>query len=183
MRNHTSARARACIYTRITDGIVAALNQGVRPWMKPWTAGNASGSITRPLRHNGERYCGINRLTLWINAIEKGYVSAYWLTFRQALELGAHVRKGEQGSPVIYADHYTRTVSNGQGEESQRDIPFLKSYTVFNAGQIDSLPERFLAKPEAPCPLIESAANADAFVKATGAQIGHGGPAAYYAPG
>jgi antirestriction protein ArdC len=50
------------VYTRVTDKIIAQLEQGERPWMKPWNADHAAGKITRPLRHNGLPYAGINRL-------------------------------------------------------------------------------------------------------------------------
>ena len=82
--------------------------------------------------------------------MEKGYATPIWMTFKQALEFKAHVRKGEQGSLVVYADKITRTETDDKtGEESERAIPFMKGYTVFNVEQIDGLPERFYAKPEA----------------------------------
>ena len=46
------------VYTRITNSIVAQLEKGVRPWVKPWNAEHAAGRITRPLRHNGAPYAG-----------------------------------------------------------------------------------------------------------------------------
>ena len=64
---------RQDIYTRITDKIVASLETGVRPWIKPWSADNAAGRITRPLRHNGVPYSGINVLMLWASAMEQGF--------------------------------------------------------------------------------------------------------------
>ena len=60
--------AKQDIYTRITTKIVAALEQGVRPWVRPWNAEHAAGRITRPLRHNGQPYTGINILSLWASA-------------------------------------------------------------------------------------------------------------------
>lgn len=121
------------IYTRITDQIVADLEKGVRPWMKPWSGGNTEGRIVRPLRHNGEPYRGINVLMLWSAAIEKGYAAPHWMTFRQAKEMGAHVKKGEQGTLVVYAGAITRAeIDDATGEEAEREIPFLKGYTVFN---------------------------------------------------
>ena len=53
------------IYARITAKIVAALEDGVRPWVRPWNAEHAAGRITRPLRHNGQPYTGINILSPW----------------------------------------------------------------------------------------------------------------------
>ena len=57
---------RQDVYSRITDQIVAQLEKGVRPWVKPWNAEHAAGRITRPLRHNGQPYTGINILSLWM---------------------------------------------------------------------------------------------------------------------
>ncbi len=96
---------------------------------------------------NGIPYQGINVLMLWSAAIEKGYAAPIWMTFKQALELKAHVRKGEHGSLVVYADKIIRTETDAAtGEESERAIPFMKGYTVFNVEQIDGLPEHFYAK-------------------------------------
>ena len=64
---------RANIYARITDRIVADLERGVRPWVKPWNAANAAGRITRPLRHNGMPYQGINVVLLWSEAVARGF--------------------------------------------------------------------------------------------------------------
>lgn len=97
------------VYQKVTDKIIADLEQGELTWLKPWSAGNMDGRIIKPLRHNGVAYSGINVLMLWGAALEQGYCSPYWMTFRQAKELGAHVRKGERGNPVIYARTITKT--------------------------------------------------------------------------
>jgi antirestriction protein ArdC len=97
------------VYTRITSKIIASLEQGVRSWMKPWNAEHAAGRITRPLRHNRQPYSGINILMLWASAVEQGFTAPIWMTFKQALELNAHVRKGEKGSLVVYANSITKT--------------------------------------------------------------------------
>jgi N-terminal domain of anti-restriction factor ArdC len=73
------------IYTRITAKIVAALEGGVRPWVKPWNAEHAAGRITRPLRHNGQPYTGINILSLWASASVQGFAAPIWMTYRQAV--------------------------------------------------------------------------------------------------
>ena len=67
---HTIA-AREDVYTRITSQIVADLEHGVRPWVRPWNAEHAAGRITRPLRHSGQPYTGINVLSLWASAVCK----------------------------------------------------------------------------------------------------------------
>ena len=94
------------VYSRITDKIVADLAQGVRPWHRPWNAEHAAGKISRPLRHNGQPYSGINVIMLWAEAQEKAYSAPLWMTFRQAKELGGHVRKGERSTPVVYASTF-----------------------------------------------------------------------------
>src|SRR5258707_9588457 len=88
---------RQDIYTRITSKIVASLEAGVRPWIKPWSGENAEGRITRTLRHDGMPYSGINILMLWASALEQGFASPSWMCFRQAIELHACGRKGEKG--------------------------------------------------------------------------------------
>ena len=171
-------------YSRITNKIIADLEQGVRPWMRPWNAEHAAGRITRPLRHNGIPYKGINVVMLWSASVAKGYACPIWLTFKQALELGGNVRKGETGELVVYADRITRTETDAKGEETERAIPFLKGYTVFNAEQCDGLPAHYTAKAEPPAltPLQRIEA-ADRFFAATGADIRHGGTRAFYAEG
>ncbi|XFF02382.1 antirestriction protein ArdC (plasmid) [Bradyrhizobium guangxiense] len=79
-------KPRADIYARITDRIVADLERGVRPWVKPWNAATAAGCITRPLRHNGMPYQGINVVLLWSEAVARGFTSPIWMTFKQSLE-------------------------------------------------------------------------------------------------
>lgn len=66
---------RPDVYTRVTDTIVSHLEVGVRPWQQPWSAGNAAGWIVRSLRANGTPYRGINILSLWLAATEKGFSS------------------------------------------------------------------------------------------------------------
>jgi antirestriction protein ArdC len=96
----TERTERQDVYTRITAQIVADLEKGVHPWVKPWNAEHAAGRITRPLRHNGQPYSGINILSLWMSATAQNFAAPIWMTFRQALELDAHVRKGSSMSNV-----------------------------------------------------------------------------------
>jgi antirestriction protein ArdC len=178
----TNEGQRTDIYARITDRIIEDLASGVRPWMKPWSAGNSHGWITRPLRHNGQPYSGMNVLLLWSEQISRGFGSSMWMTFKQALELGAAVRKGETGSTVVFASRFKKSQAEGKGGEVDREIPFLKAYSVFNVEQIDGLPEHYHTQPEPvedPIPRIE---NADRFFRNTGAIIRHGGNQAYFSP-
>jgi antirestriction protein ArdC len=184
MRNQQARKGepmRTDVYQKITDRIVAELERGVRPWLKPWSAGNGEGRITRPLRGNGMPYQGINVLMLWSEAIEKGYASPIWMTFKQALALKASVRRGEHGSLVVYADKIIRTETDSKtGEEAEREIPFMKGYTVFNVEQIDGLPEHYYVKPAPRSDTVQRIARAESFFAATGANIVHNGTRACY---
>ncbi len=172
------------VYSKITNRIIADLEQGVRPWMRPWSADHAAGKITRPLRHNGVPYKGINVVMLWSASVMKGYACPLWLTFKQAQELGGNVRKGEHGELVVYANTITRTETNDAGDETEREIPFMKGYTVFNAEQCEGLPAQYTAKAEPPAlPPAARCEAAERFFAATGADIRHGGTRAYYAEG
>jgi antirestriction protein ArdC len=171
------------VYERVTNSIVASLESGVRPWHKPWSGDHAAERITRPLRANGIPYRGINVLMLWSEAMEKGYTTPIWLTFKQALDLKAHVRKGERGTLVVYADAITRTETDEQtGEDNERRIPFVKGYTVFNAAQIEGLPDHFYSKPEPRLNPVQRIAHAETFVRSLSADIRHGGGRAFYSP-
>jgi antirestriction protein ArdC len=170
------------IYAQVTDKIIADLEQGELTWLKPWSTENLNGRIVRPLRHNGLPYNGINVLMLWGAALEAGFSSPHWMTFKQAQELGAYVRKGERGNPVVYANTMTKTEEGADGAE-ERTIPFLKTYSVFNAEQIEGLPSHYYAKPE---PVIDSAQrieHAERFFAETCADIRHGGGRAFYCGG
>jgi antirestriction protein ArdC len=174
---------RTDVYQKITDQIVRELEQGVRPWMKPWSAEHSEGRITRPLRANGVPYQGINVLMLWSEAIEKGFASPIWMTFKQALDLEANVRKGEHGSLVVYADKIIRTETDGDtGEDTERAIPFMKGYTVFNVEQIEGLPEHYYGKPAPRGETVQRIEHAESFFAATGANVVHGGSRACYVP-
>jgi antirestriction protein ArdC len=118
---------------------------------------------------------------LWSEAVERGYAAPIWMTFKQAIELGAHVRKGERGSLVVYADRIVKSETDAQtGEETERQIPFMKGYTVFNTEQIEGLPDHYYAKAEATLDPLQRIAHAEEFFAATKAEIRHGGNRAYY---
>lgn len=172
---------RTDLYTRVTDAIVADLERGVRPWLKPWNAEHAAGRITRPLRSGGQPYRGINVLMLWAAAVTLNVAAPVWMTFNQAKELGATVRKGSKGSLVVYADRITRTDIDPDGEEQDRGVYFMKGYTVFNVEQIDGLPPHFYEAAAPGLDPVQRIASADRFFAGTGADVRHGGNRAYYA--
>ena len=163
------------------QSIVADLEQGVRPWLKPWNAEHAAGRITRPLRFNGLPYQGINVLMLWGEAVAKGFAAPIWMTFRQAQELGGACAQGRERQPCrLCRQHPPNGNRRGHGRGAERDIPFLKGYTVFNVEQIDGLPAQFYAKAEPRLDPVQRIERAEAFFAATGAVIRHGGNQAYY---
>jgi antirestriction protein ArdC len=174
----------ADLYSRVTDSIVNALESGTRPWIRPWNGGEAQAPLALPLRACGTPYQGVNVLLLWDVAQSRGYASRTWMTFKQAERHGAHVRKGEHGAMVVYADRATKTEVDAQGEEYERSFAFLKSYTVFNTEQIEGLPEHFsmAAVPSVPAGSLELSAEAERFFARTGARIRHGGGRAFYSP-
>ncbi len=179
--DQTRPDSKQDLYSRVTNAIIADLENGVRPWIKPWSAEHLAGRITRPLRSTGEPYSGINVVLLWAEAVACGYTAPIWITFRQALALGGHVRKGEKGSTVVYANRIVRTEAGDDGQDVERQIPFLKAYTVFNVEQVEGLPSHFYATAEPQLDPAQRIAHADAFFAATGADIRHGGNQAYYA--
>jgi len=170
------------IYQTITDKIVAQLEQGNRPWFKPWSAEHAAGRITRPLRWNGQPYNGINILMLWMTAEAKGYNAPIWMTFKQAENLGGRVRKGEKASPVVYTGTLEKIEQDEQtGENVDVCIRYMKSYSVFNVEQIEGLPDHYYAIVESQIDPVDRIGLAEDFVRYTGAQIAHGGDRAFYA--
>src|ERR1700736_6405928 len=151
-RHTTRVRAgndRASLYTEITDKIIAELEGGRIPWVQPWGTAAIKAPLAMPRNASTQRgYSGINVLILWGAVIEHGFSGQSWLTFRQALGLGGHVRKGERGTTVVYADRFTpedeRRRAAETGDEAQA-IPFLKRFTVFNVTQCEGLPEEIMA--------------------------------------
>jgi antirestriction protein ArdC len=130
------------------------------------------------------QYGGINILILWGSVIEHEFAGQSWLTFRQALTLGGHVRKGERGTTVVYADRFVpadeKRRARETGEEAQA-VPFLKRFTVFNTDQCDGLPADIATTAPPPLPgMIEP--TVEALIKATGIDFRIGGNRAFYAP-
>lgn len=119
-------------YEVITERIVKLIEQGTCPWRMPWS------KIEIGTQRNGvsdAAYCGINQFLTFMTSYTLGYTSPYWLTYKQAQELGGQVRKGEKGTPVVRFGQYTREGDDGEAVTGA----FLKHYTVFNAAQIDGL--------------------------------------------
>lgn len=180
-----AGEAHGSLYEEVTASIIAQLEEGVFPWVRPWSKAAATPGLPRNAV-TGRAYSGINVLILWGAVIEGGYPSQDWLTFRQALAAGGCVRKGERGRTVFYADRFVPkgeregSESSERGEEA-RGIAFLKRFTVFNVAQCEGLPEGLVTAP-APLPERELHDSAEALIAATGADFRIGGAEAFYSP-
>ena len=133
----------------ITNEIIRIIERGVLPWRKPWTAGGSS----RPLRVGGEPYQGVNNFLLTMRTVMAGHSSPFWMTLPQANALGATIRKGEKSSVVVYyGQSRNQDEASGDADEADEDgtrvFRFQKSYRVFNASQIEGLPDRFHPEPD-----------------------------------
>ena len=166
--------------TRITQEIIARLESGTKPWIKPWRG----VPVSRPLRACGIPYRGMNVFWLWMVADMCGYASPFWMTYNQAKELGAQVRKGEKSTIAIFYKSYTKEVEAPEtGEKTDESRRVLKAYPVFNADQVEGLPERF--HPAATLEVVEPEgrqAELDSFFARIPAVLRHQGDEAYYEP-
>jgi len=165
----------ADLYQSVTADIVADLEAGVAPWVKPWKAGKCTG-IMPTNAITGRCYSGINVPILWHAADARGYATNGWLTFKQALDHGAHVRKGEKGTQVVFTKRLT---VKEEGDDDERQISMLRTFVVFNVAQVEGLPEL--------APIMEPSTGvlherAETFIKATGAQFRMSGNSACYIP-
>jgi antirestriction protein ArdC len=183
---------RRDIAQEITDEIIALLESGDElPWRMPWK--RAGGGL--PLRHEGSPYRGINVFMLGLRAMTRGYASPYWMSYRQATELGGQVRKGEKSSTVVYygvgknrqADtppDLPAASDRSDGDGSDGAYRFLKWFPAFNADQIDGLPDRYHPASEdldgGARPIAELAAVADAMIAGLGVDYIEGGDRACY---
>jgi antirestriction protein ArdC len=181
----SKAIGRENIYREITDKIIADLERGIVPWVQPWTIGSQLCPLGLPINGLTRRsYSGINILLLWSALEDKGFASAYWLTFKQAIAMGGRVRHGEHGTHVCFADKFVPQKEKTRAEDEGTDpsaIRFLKRYTVFNTAQCEGLPEGLLtvAAPRRACEIVPEA---DALIAATGADVRIGGDQAFYVP-
>lgn len=172
------------VYQSVTDSVVALIEKGVEPWRQPWknVAGVAAESVLPVNAATGRGYRGINVPILWGAAQAFGYRHNAWLTYRQAADLGGHVRKGEHGQPVIFWKFLDKAPRGGEAEGDEdahgRRIAFAREYYVFNVAQCDGLPETGeaeVAERLQPGEVIQ-------FAQRVGAQLRFGGNRAFYAP-
>ena len=130
------------VYAKITDRILTALKEGVVPWHKPWDAENG-----RPRNLiSGKPYRGVN---LWLLSHQEG--CPFWLTYRQASQIGGHVKKGAKGSTGIFWKIMAKKDATDEAQSDEKKSPggyaMARAYTVFNASQCE-LPEQWQARAD-----------------------------------
>lgn len=145
------------IYTRVTNVIIERLEQGVIPWKLPW----GSSDLWPRNYASNRKYRGFNALILAF-----AYDTPYYMTFKQAKELGGHVKKGSESMPVVYYEIVRRLKSTGakisETEALQHPIgsyttiPVLKYYNVFNVSQIEGIDFVFPEVPQNDIPVDEA---------------------------
>lgn len=128
-KSNKKRRTNEDVYRDVTNRMIEALEAGRIPWHKPWVG--AGG----PMNYKSKRaYSGIN---IWIlNAMP--FTSPYWMSFKQAKEMGGNVRKGEKGTKIVFWNIFKKEVEEN-GEMVEKKFFFLKEFTVFNAEQIEGI--------------------------------------------
>ncbi len=161
------------IYDTVTDQIVAQLEQGTAPWVKPWQRGSTllpTNALTR------KAYRGINMLILLMETERRYYERSQWMTYKQAASVGGQVRKGARGVPIVF---YQFLEEREEGESKRLRQAILRIYTVFNVADIADLPGEFIPAHQVD-PCWDPSAKAESLLSMSGARIVHGGNWAYY---
>jgi antirestriction protein ArdC len=156
------------------------MEAGTAPWIKPWSA---TPGANKPCNAATNRpYSGCNVVLLWM-AQATGYRTPRFLTFKQALELGGNVRKGERGRKVYFVKQL-QVRDDGEGDAAAtRVVPMMREYTVFNVDQCEKLPGRVTTPGEVkPRNVDQRDATIDEFLADSGAAIREGFGEAYYRP-
>jgi antirestriction protein ArdC len=169
------------LYAEVSTRIIAELERGAAPWIKPWAA-TASQNVPQNAVTN-RPYSGCNVILLWL-ARNRGRPTPRFLTFKQAIDTGGNVRKGEHGTKVYFVKQLRVRDTDAGEEADEKIIPMMREYTVFNVAQCKNLPECLVSGKPA---RIRNPGTrddfADDFLRSTRADIREGHGEAYYAPG
>jgi antirestriction protein ArdC len=170
------------VYDNITSSIIAQLEQGTVPWVKPWACD--IGMPTNGSTHKA--YKGINVLLCWMASENRGFTSNYWLTRVQASKLGMTVKKDEfkKGTWLTMYKMITfkqERIDAKAENRLARETPMIKGFQAYNLEQFDDIHESLIAKPKE---VLEFRIhdNSEALIASTNADIKHGGDRAYYTP-
>jgi antirestriction protein ArdC len=173
-----SAKSRP-IYETITAKILAAIEASPGDPVLPWQRGGFNPTL--PVNATTQQpYRGINILSLWVSALDRGYESGEWATLKQWNAIGAHVRKGERASPIVFYRELEKTKDGADAADPDavETIRMARGYWVFAAEQVDGYTP-VTALPPNP---IERIAAAEAYFAAAGARVIVGGSQAFYRP-
>jgi antirestriction protein ArdC len=165
------------IHSEITNAILADMEAGVLPWAKPWN-GAGGGGLGLPMNAaTGKAYRGINILQLWGAGAKLATGDLRFLTFKQALDLGGNVRKGETGFKVCF--YKSLDIQSRDNPEETRSIPMLKEFTVFHVSQVENCKG---LKGAGDLPVHDLPEDTSELIAALGATVNHGGDRAFYQP-
>lgn len=166
--------AKRDVAAEVTAKIVAALEAGTAPWIRPWKSGVGGSDLPSNVT-SGRTYSGINVLLLWAAAFAAGFSDSRWLTFNQAKGLGGSVRKGEKGTQIVFWKWLV--VADAKEPEGTKRIALARTFTVFNVAQCDGL--ELDAREAAPEHVTGAA---DLVAERVGASVSRGGDRACYVP-
>jgi len=174
-----SQKSRQNIYETITSKLLATIEANPGDPVMPWQrAGTCPVLPTNAV--TGQAYRGVNILSLWVAALERGYDSGEWATLRQWNVKGAHVRKGEKASPIVFYKEITvgdEAVPDEADSEIERRR-LARGYWVFAAEQVEGYQSATVLPPNP----IDRIAAAESYFAATGAKLVIGGTQACYRP-
>lgn len=198
------------VYTRFTNQIIAAIESGAGTWTMPWNRTSSSSSRRSPAVmpvnvESGKTYRGVNVLALWASAIEHGYESSEWGTYKQWAAKGAQVRKGEKSTFIVFwkffdkpkggsADVVSVPDATGDSTPSAKSATMMaRGYSVFNAAQVDGYTPKTPVTPLVPSEPVPPPTTGELlpdartlvlapFFASLGGDVRHGGDRATYSP-
>ncbi len=174
----SSTQTRRDPYQEVTDRILASLEAGTKPWIRPWDPGKAGGPQAPFNPTTGRWYRGINVLILGMDLRAFTTADPRWMTYQQAGEAGWQVRKGEKSTTIFFFKPLE--IEDEAAEDGTRTIPLMRSYAVFHASQLDGIPAYVPPTvEEAPWQRPEAA---DIILRNSGAIVRTGGDRAFYSP-
>ena len=179
MKNKSSTPKRD-IHQEVTDKIVAMLetlpDDG---FQTPFATLAAQGMPINPITNQG--YHGINALNLWVSQRILGFQTAQWATFKQWKQKDAFVKKNQKGTTIIFYKSRIIKEQNEAGETEEKSMPILRSFTVFNADQVEGIDHS--EGPNIPnSNLVSPISAAERYFANTKADIRHSGDQAYFSP-
>ncbi|APZ95870.1 ArdC family protein [Fuerstiella marisgermanici] len=174
-----SKRSRRDIYQEVTERILELLDAGTVPWRNPIRRGGGDGWPKN--LQSGKQYRGVNVFLLAVEAMQRGFSSDYWLTFKQAKTKGGNIQRGEKSSLVVFWKQIEKE-DKETGEEIK--LPVLRHYNVFNVEQCEDIDPPDAVTPDPDAPPFEPLAAAENIVAGyrDGPAIEYGGTRALYRP-